>query len=195
MFCPKCGGQVADTNSFCTHCGASLTSQASQASQASQTTLAQPGESTLSMGWHKFLINFALWAGAVLNAINAFQMLSGSQYGTDGEAELVYAMFKDLKTLDMGCGILLLALAIFGIYTRFQLSGFKKKGPTMLTVLYAGVFIFDLVYIIGCTSILPAYVMEYVDFTSVYGAMAGSFAIMCVNISYFKKRAHLFVNE
>lgn len=198
MFCAKCGTQLADNAAFCTNCGASVAPQPVQepvSQQPAPQQPVQPLQPELSMKWFKFQINFSLWAAAILNAINAIGMLTGSYYGTDGEAELVYAMFSDLKTLDMGCGILLLALAAFGIYTRFQLAGFKKKGPMLLTVLYAGVCIFDLIYVFGCSSILPDYVLEYVDFTSFYSAVASSIVFMCVNISYFKKRAHLFVND
>ena len=198
MFCAKCGSQVADNTAFCPNCGNPVASQvttASQAAPAYQQPLAQPGEPALSMKWFKFQINFSLWVAAILNAANAISMLTGSMYGSDGEAELVYAVFEDLKMLDTGCGVLLLALAVFGIFTRFQLAGFKKKGPTLLTILYAGVCAFDLIYIIGCSSILPEYVLQYVDFTSFYSAIASSLVFMGVNISYFKKRAHLFVNE
>ena len=198
MFCSKCGNQIADDVAFCPQCGAATASQNAQQPAYQQPVSqqpAQPLQPELPMKWFKFQINFALWAGAILNAINAFSMLTGSAYGTDGEAELVYAMFKDLKTLDMACGIFLLALAAFGIYTRFQLAKFKKNGPTMLAILYAGVVVFDLVYVLGCSNILPQYVLDYVDFTTFYSAMAGSVVALAINITYFKKRAHLFVNE
>ena len=198
MFCSKCGNQIADDVAFCPQCGAATTTQSAQQPAYQQPVYqqpAQPLQPELPMKWFKFQINFAMWAAAILNAINAFAMLTGSQYGTDGEAELVYAMFEDLKMLDMACGVLLLALAVFGIYTRFQLAAFKQKGPKFLAILYAGVIVFDLVYVLGCSSILPEYVLEYVDFTSFYSGVAGSAVALAANITYFKKRAHLFVNE
>lgn len=198
MFCSKCGNQIADDVAFCPQCGAATTTQSAQQPAYQQPVYqqpAQPLQPELPMKWFKFQINFAMWAAAILNAINAFAMLTGSQYGTDGEAELVYAMFEDLKMLDMACGVLLLALAVFGIYTRFQLAAFKKNGPKFLAILYAGVIVFDLVYVLGCSSILPEYVLEYVDFTTFYSGVAGSAVALAANITYFKKRAHLFVNE
>ncbi|MBE6942139.1 MAG: zinc-ribbon domain-containing protein [Ruminococcaceae bacterium] len=192
MFCPKCGAQLADGVAFCSSCGNPVTSQAAPAPQQ---PLAQPGEPALSMKWFKFLIYFGLWAGAVLNILlNGVMMLSGSQYGDAQTVELVYAMFGDLKSLDTLCGILAIVVGVLGIYTRFQLAGFKKNGPMLLTCVYAGSIAFTLIYIIGINSILPEYVLSEMDFSSIYGNIAGSVVMIFANITYFKKRAHLFVN-
>ena len=145
------------------------------------------------MKWHKFLIYFALWAGALLNVANGMMMLNGMVYGSEKDAKLVYALFEDMKSLDMICGVFLIILAVFGIFTRFQLAGFKKNGPMCVTLLYVGVIVFDLAYIIGACSILPEKVVEAMDFTSTGSSIAFSAAMMVYNISYFKQRAHLFV--
>lgn len=204
MFCAKCGNQIAEGSAFCNNCGTAVTPQSAQQPVQEpvyqQPVYQQPVQPVQdltpqpSMKWYKFLIYFSLWAGAVLNIFSAISMLTGSQYGTDGEAELVYAMFEDLKTLDMLCGIFALVLAVFSIYTRFQLAGFKQKAPMFLTILYAGVCVYDLIYIIGCTNALPEYVLSEMDFTSMYSNLVTSAVMIFVNMSYFKKRAHLFVN-
>ena len=191
MFCDKCGTQIAENASFCTACGNPVANQVPQTSAYEQPAPQQPN---LPMGWFKFLINFALWAGAILNIIAAFPMLTGSQYGTEVEAALVYSMFSDLKILDMLCGILAIALGAFGIYTRFQLAGFKQNGPKLLLYLYAAAVVYNLIYVVGCNMILSDIVLQNVDFTSVYSSTITSAIMIFVNRSYFQKRAHLFVN-
>lgn len=192
MFCPKCGAQLADGVAFCSSCGNSVTPQAAPAPQQ---PLAQPGEPALSMKWFKFLIYFGLWAGAILNIVlNGVVMLSGLHYGDAETAKLVYAMFGDLKSLDTLCGILAIVVGVLGIYTRFQLAGFKKNGPMLLTCVYAGAIAFNLIYIIGCNSVLPEYILSEMDYSSIYSNTVTSAVMIFVNIAYFKKRAHLFVN-
>ena len=189
MYCSKCGQQIADNVSFCSHCGEPTQQPVLSDTTGNSCVNLQP---ELSMKWFKFLINFALFASAVLNTINGISMLTGGQYG--GEAELVYAMLDGLKGFDTLMGIFALALAAFCVFVRFQLSGYKKSGPTMIFGLYVAVCIFDLVYIIGLNSILPDYVMAAVDLSSVYGGFGASVAIAIGNYVYFKKRQHLFVN-
>lgn len=192
MFCSKCGTQIPDNAGFCTSCGNPV---ASQATPAYQQPLAQPAEPALSMKWFKFLIYFGLWAGAILNIVlNGVVMLNGLHYGDAETAKLVYAMFEDLKSLDTLCGVFAIAVGVFGIYTRFQLAGFKKKGPMLLTLVYAGAIAFNLIYIIGCNSVLPEYILSEMDYSSIYSNTVTSAVMIFVNIAYFKKRAHLFVN-
>ena len=191
MFCPNCGTQLADNATFCTNCGAATNNQAPQQPVAQPTTPLKPQQ---GMGWFKFLIYFGLWAGAILNIIGALPMLTGSQYGEPEVVELVYSTFEGLRGLDMFCGLFAIALGAFGIYTRFQLAGYKEKAPMFLSIVYAGAVVFNLVYIFGCTSVLPEYVLSEIDFTSFYSNTITSAVMIFVNQSYFKKRAHLFTN-
>ena len=193
MFCPNCGTQLADDVAFCTNCGATTKPQQSTVQQPviQQPTPPQPQP---SMKWFKFLIYFGLWAGAILNILGALPMLTGSQYGEPEVVELVYATFEGLRGLDMFCGIFALALGAFGIYTRFQLAGYKAKAPMLLSIVYAGAVVFNLVYIFGCTAVLPEYVLSEINFTSFYSNTITSAVMIFVNHTYFKKRAHLFTN-
>lgn len=146
----------------------------------------------MPMKWYKFLIYFSLFASAVLNLINGIGMLTGTIY--QGQADLVYAVFDGLKGLDTFMGVFALALAGFAIFVRFQLSGYKKIAPRLLLILYIGVVVFDLSYIIGLGSVLPEMAMDMIDTTSFYSSMISSAVFAVVNFIYFKKRAHLFVN-
>jgi len=152
-----------------------------------------PQPETLGMGWFKFLIYFALFAGAVLNALTAISMLTGSMYGES--KDLVYLFYKDLKTVDTIVGVATLALAVLGIYARFRLSGFHTNGPKMLTYTYALSAVIGIVYFIGIYSVLPEEVMALVDTSQMLSSTVVSFVMIFVNKAYFNKRKHLFVNS
>lgn len=146
----------------------------------------------MPMKWFKFLIYFSLFAAAVINIINALPMLTGSQYGSSAEA--VYDTFEMLRGFDLFFGVFCLALAVLNIYTRFRLAGYRRNGPTMLSLSYVAILIYDVLYIIGANIVLPEFVLEAVDFTGMYSNMAVAVVMLIVNNIYFKKRAHLFVN-
>lgn len=189
MFCPKCGSQMGDYDSFCPVCGASNGAAAPTGNVAGSNA----PSSLLPMNWYKFLIYFGLFAGAVLNAINGIQLLSGSIY--DGAAELVYYVFEDLKTVDVLAGLAMLALAGFGIYTRMRLAGYCSNGPQMLTYLYVASAVASLLYIIGVNAALGDY-SSYLemDYSSYIVSLVTSAVMVFANKTYFQKRASMFVN-
>ena len=191
MFCSNCGAQINDGAAFCSNCGASIGATPNAApydlQPAPTPVAAQP------MKWFKFLIYFALFAGAALNALSGFRFLTGSLYGD--EKELVYLIFSDLKTLDMIIGIGTLALAALGIFTRVRLAGYYKNGPKLLSLTYLGGAIVNVIYIIGVYVVLPEMVTELIDMSSAISSIVTSVAMIFVNKSYFAKRASLFVNE
>ena len=203
MFCTNCGSQVADGARFCTSCGAAIPAAAPQPAQPQyqqpqpaqpQSQYQQPIQTpTQGMKWFHFLIYFGLFAGAVINVINGIMAITGAQY--DGSAKLVYRMIDGLQTLDVIYGLALLATAALGIYARFRLAGYRKNGPHMLIVVYLVVAIAQLVYLIGLYVVLPEIVMDAVDTSSVIGGIIGSGIAVAINTTYFKKRAHLFVND
>lgn len=218
MFCRNCGNNLPEGTSFCTACGTPI--QAAPAEQPAPQPVQQPVYQQpvyqqpnyqqnpyqqpvyqqppvvfvqeMPMKWYKFLIYFSLFASAVLNVINGLGLLTGTIY--QGQADLVYATFEGLKGLDTFVGIFSLALAGFAVFVRFQLSGYKKLAPRLLLILYIGVIVFDLVYIIGMGTVLPDIAMDMIDTSSFYSSMISSAVFAIVNYIYFKKRAHLFVN-
>lgn len=212
MYCKNCGAQIPDAATFCPSCGTqnavqqpsystpqqdySAPQQNYYASQ--QNYYAQPAapvQPEQPMKWFKFLIYFSLFLSALLNLISGIQMLTGAQYGD--EAELVYAFFGSLKTIDVIMGIVLLAIVAFTIYVRFRLSGFKKDGPKLLTVLYIAVLAWGILYIILVMSQLSDLGVGVGDILtpSVITNMLTSVVMVIVNKIYFDKRKHLFVND
>ena len=80
-------------------------------------------EPELGMAWYKFLIYFALFAGAVINLLYGINYISGEIYfvETNGEvsAEQVYAYYGNaLQTIDIIYGIFLITFSIFAIVVR-----------------------------------------------------------------------------
>jgi hypothetical protein len=207
MFCYKCGAQISDNSTFCANCGAALQAngnpqpnnnpyapayQQQPVSYQQPMNYQQPVNPELTMSWYKFLIYFALWLGALLNLINGFQMVTGGQYGY--EKELVYHYFGGLQALDVIVGLCTLARAGLGVYTALRLIGYYKNGPKMLSNLYLAVVAVQLIYIIGIYIIFED-AAEAIDFGGAYTNIAIGCVMMGVNASYFKKRAHLFVND
>lgn len=202
MFCTNCGNQLIDGARFCIRCGTAIPTAAPQQPQPQQPqyqyqqpqyqqTMIQTA--VLGMGWFKFLIYFGLFAGAVLNAISGILFLTGAAYG--GDARIIYRYFDGLQTLDIIVGICTLATAALGIYARFRLAGYHKNGPKMLYAVYAAAAAVQLVYVIGIYAVLPSRALDVISFGPVYVSIAVGIVMVCVNVIYFKKRAHLFVNN
>jgi len=188
MYCSNCGTKIDYESNFCINCGAPLNNVNSP-----QPTAPSPlAPEVLGMGWYKFLIYFSMFAGAILNLYNAYQLISGEIYQL--QADYVYRIFDGLKEFDVVIGILFIGLAALGIYTRFRLANFRKNGPLMITVSYIVLITLQLIYVIGLTIIIPS---EQFDST-VYGStlinIVTSIVMIIINAVYFKKRKHLFVN-
>ena len=165
--------------------------------QAPQQPQYQPGAPlnqtpALGMGWFKFLIYFALFASAVLNAANAIRVFG--EMSTD-EAKIAYELVDGAQALDMILAIGLLGMACLAIFARVRLAGYYKNGPTLLNSVYLGVAAIQLINVVGLYMILPEEAMEYYDFSGNFSNMAMSIAMVAANTTYFKKRAHLFVKE
>lgn len=216
MFCSKCGNQVADGEAFCDKCGNQLNAQPQQPYQAPAQPQqpyqapAQPqydpnfapqqvpyGFAPLGMKWYKFLIYFLLFAAGILNILGGIVYLTGIQYGSALEAKLVYAFFSNLKTMDIIYGIVVIALGVFQIYTRFQLASYKAKAPSYILYMYvingAATAIYSFVVSGMIDVLLPAESAQL----SGQGISAIIVAALFVwlNKIYFDKRKHLFVNQ
>jgi hypothetical protein len=191
MFCPNCGAQIIDDSAFCPYCGTS-NKAVPQSTFRPQPAAAPMVADQPPMKWFKFLIYFGLFVGALSNAATGIQMLTGSAYGDN--KELVYSFADGLQTLDMIIGIVALSLAALGIYTRFRLSGYHQNGPTLLLLTYAGSIAINAIYFIGIHMVLPDFILESTDTSSLISGSIVSVIMILVNHTYFKKRASLFEN-
>ena len=145
----------------------------------------------LPMKWHKFLIYFSLWAAAVGCVLNGFQLLTGSIYGLNNEAEQVYRFYDGLKSVDMIFGVFMIAVAAFMIYTRFQLAGFKEGAPNKLTIAYALQLAAFLGYVFAVASTVKLSVSDVMN-SQISSSIVSSIILIIVNRVYYGKREHLF---
>ena len=145
----------------------------------------------MPMKWHKFLIYFSLWMGALGCLVTAFQLMTGAHYGS-GMADMVYSYFKALKTVDVIFGLLYIAIGIFMIYTHFQLSNLKIGAPRKLTLVYILQLAGSIGYILLAASIINVSLAEVVD-SQMIASLLTSVVMIFVNRVYYGKRSHMFV--
>ena len=202
MFCPNCGTQLPDGSQFCGNCGAPQNAQqapnaAPQQPQYDPNFAPQqaPILAPLGMKWYKFLIYFLLFAMGVLNILGGISTLTGAQYGSALEAKLVYAFFPSLKTVDIIYGIACIALGAFQIYTRFQLSGYKKNAPSCVLGMYAATAAIMAIYSFAVLGIVPTEIVSHSELIGqAIGAIIGAGVVGYLNKIYFDKRKSLFIN-
>ena len=216
MYCPNCGTQLPDGSRFCTNCGTSLAQpeqpqqeqyqQPQQQYQQPQQQQYQPYQQPtygyapmdrfagVPMKWHKFLAYFAMWFSALGNLIMGIQCLSGSQYGSSMEADMVYRVFPSMKTADVLYGILLLATAVLAAYTAYSLLKLKKGAPNLLTVLYVVNAVASILYIILVVGAIGDYTDVSELISSAIVGVITSIVMIIINRIYYGKRMQFFVN-
>lgn len=138
------------------------------------------------MGWFKFIINFQLFASAVMNSISGIRYLTGSYY--EGEADLVYAVFPSLKGLDIFMGVASLGMAAFALVIRGWLANFLSKGPKAYLAFLGFNVAISLLYVICASSIIGESAFDF----SVATTILTTIALLIVSVAYFGKRADMF---
>ena len=146
--------------------------------------------------WHKFLVYFSLWASAVFTFLRGAGFFALVMFGdTDPQIPQPPA----LKALDIAYGVIYIALAVYNIYTRYQLARFKKGAPKHLLILYVIVPVVEALYI-PLTFIavdIPVSALLSDPAKAIGGTIGGVFGIwlVCVlNKIYYDKRKELFIN-
>ena len=183
MYCNKCGEPMPDDAAFCPACGAS---QNLSVQQSYSNTANEPD---MPMKWYKFLIYFALFAGAVLNILSGIGTLSTAL--VPGDAQWVYDSNGALKAFDLFLGIATIGLGVLGIYTRFRLAGYYSNGPKLLLMTYGASAAIQLIYAI----VVYMAVGGAVNLTSTITSIVVSIIMIVLNKTYFDKRAHMFKND
>ena len=153
-----------------------------------------PPNSALANGyelrWHKFQVNFALWAGAILNFITGCRFISGDVY--EEQSSQVYEYFEGLRSIDSIWGVIMLAIAIYMIYVRFQLAGLRTNAPRKLSIMYLLFIAGNLIYIFAVSNITRLPLVTILQENP--GGIIGFVVMLFINMHYYKKRAALFIN-
>lgn len=211
MYCSQCGNNIPDGAVSCNVCGAPVnqgmgTNQYQQPQQTyqskqyqhmqwnnlQQSAFTQNNGEVLGMKWFKFVIWFQLFANCVLNIYLGYKYSMGKQYNlTDYYVQKLYNMFDGLQTIDITVGIVMMALGVYAIITRFFLAGFKKQGPFMY---YLCLFLNLLVAVIYCILVKATVVGMELNLSGMISNAAMLITLLICNIVYFEKRRHLFIN-
>ena len=183
MICPTCGTEMEEGAKFCPKCG-------NPVGENVPVNVAGATQKE-GLGWANFLSRFALWAGAVMNLYTAFQYLTGLLYGSKEDAEMVYAVFGGtLKAVDMICGVLLLGAVVCAVMAALAIIKFKASARPLVIAVYAIIIAVDLLYVIATSAILGASTLD----ATIAANIVVSIVFLIVNIVYFGKRKHIFVN-
>ena len=159
-------------------------------------------QTDLGMNWYKFIIYFSLFAGAVISVVLALVLFTGSHYG--GYADIVYMFFGSLRVFDVIFALVFLALAVMAIYVRQKLAHFRRDAPRLFYMLIVASGAANLIYVWGLFLLLASATSAWLDTSSLYdvtsvvsatiGTIVGCAISLGINVTYFEKRAHLFVN-
>ena len=165
--------------------------------------VAQPA---LPMKWYKFVIWVQLFLSALVSVGSALLLLTGAQYGHD--SDLAYSMIGGLRVVDI------IFAAVFAIYVRQRLAGFKKGAPELYLrfIIIANVISisYNLIVVWLAVSTLTRF-LPGANFFDALGMLLESSSTQAslfqlvvsviavivmyfLNRTYFNKRAHLFVN-
>lgn len=211
MKCENCGEEINSSARFCPACGAkinnivnALYSPACEVKSESDTVQSKsdtkaPPTSTKNaarmlspqMGYYKFLIYFALFAGAVINILSAITLFTGSVYGDQDTIEMIYRYYPGMKGVDITSGLLLFCIAAYTFYTRYALANYLKHAPLCLYWLRIINLLYTLLYAAWASSVTGINLFD----TKTVSSIGGFLVFLFIEISYFSKRKELFVND
>ena len=206
MYCSNCGGLVPDGQYTCPNCGAYVGSTGQTYNAPNQNMqqgyyqnnipyTQQSVQPELGMKWFKFVIYFQLFLSALVNIINGFRISTGLHYGvTSRQLDYIYNHFDGLKMLDVCIGICIVVLGVLALITRFMLSGYKKCGPSMYIGLLIANIVIGFIYIAAFYFIVSSVSPDVSISGDTFITLETNLTLLVLNIIYFKKRKHLFVN-
>ena len=93
------------------------------------------------MKWHKWVIWVQLWISALSNLYSAYTFLNGAGYSA-----LAYSLYPGLRAAGVFAGIGSLAVAVYTVYARFQLSRLKQGAPGKLVMLSVFALVLSFLY-------------------------------------------------
>ncbi len=167
-----------------------------QSQYAQQNTYMAPvNNQPQGMGWFYFIIWVQLFLNAALNVRTGVMAMTGAQYEIEGYGNAsgtIYRIYENLQMYDTVYGISLIVLALFAIFVRFRLSGYKKNGPRLYLVLLGANIVIPLIYAFFASEELNASMSEVLNGSELN--FIGCIVLFFVNIFYFHNRKDKFIN-
>ena len=195
MFCSSCGTQMEEGTLFCPNCGKSVDDNLAVNETANNGAQQPEGayqyynpNPVLGLKWAHFLGYFALWAGALANAVTGIRYITGLIYG--GDAGLIYAFFPGLQIVNIFYGLCVILCAALAVITALAIIKCKKQAGLFVCLNYIVqaviVFAYTIVssIIIGSAAGIP-YLLIVIIVTVV---------MTFVNRTYFNNRRDVYVN-
>lgn len=200
MLCPECGKELPDNDAVCIDCSAkSDDTDFSQMQTYAYTQhdipmpSAQSLKPDLPMKWYKFLIYFSLFVVAASYLLAGIMNFTGNSFLLFGfDSETLYSTNDGLRILDIGYGIVYIAMIPFVMYVRSSLSDFKKGAPDIFYICSAADCVITVSYIVFSQIITEDSILQ--EAGEIVGDILGKITYIALNINYFNKRKHLFVN-
>ena len=146
----------------------------------------------LPMKWHKFLIYFALWAGAILNGISGIQTLSNA-LNPNSLMWGLYGLSTGLRAFYIVSGVFSFGLGVFQICTRMSLARLSRRGPRMAVWNYALSFILNALTILLASVLFGMPINALMDWSMWLILIEGAL-MTWANQVYYRKRAAMFVH-
>lgn len=151
------------------------------------------------MNWHMILIYGLLWLIAFMDLTNGLIGVFGVQLGptADGGMGVALHVYPDMAhpQLFILDGVFALIMCLYTVFVRFQLSGMKRRGPLLLTIMFVLNIIESVVYFLVLRSFASSELLETLGAT---GNMVGMVAFSAITAGlthiYYSKRSDLFVN-
>jgi hypothetical protein len=145
----------------------------------------------LGMAWYKFLIYFALIAGAVVNFAYSINYFTGGIYliqsNSKVSAEVAYATYGALQVLDIIYGLFLLILAVLAIVLQIKLVNYKPDVLKYIWIVFLLSAVLPFVYGVFFAVITEQPLGLKPPLSLIFGIL-----FWFLNDRYFVKRAHLF---
>lgn len=177
-YCENCGSVMPSIGECCLNCGAAI---------------GDPNP-PYSMKWFKFLTKYALWVGFFLVVLLGLIDLIGIPYSMQGfDTSLLYSKLPRLMIIDTIYGVLCIIIGVLYLITRTKLLRFRKSGPILLYISYGLSILLPVAYSVVSKYYLTPIGSSILGITEI-SELAGMCLGILLNIIYFKKRQHMFIN-
>ena len=178
--CERCGTVLPEGCRYCPYCGWHVSGEQSWAPA--------PYREEMPLKWFKFIIYVQLFLNALGYLITGMQLLTGLLYGQYRAA--AYAGYPGLQAVDVIMGILSLGLMVMALVVRQKLAKFRRGAPRLYLIWIAAGIVVGVFYLVAASLVLGQLVMT----GSIVGNLLGNVLLILLNLVYFQKREHLFVN-